>query len=583
MYEENVLYGIAAALGNPVKLDINTLNATRGKFAHVCIEIDITQPLLGAIMVEGKKVFIEYEGLHMVCYRCGVFGHLVDICPHLNPRQNMGEQEMSNNDENLRVKASTSTVVECPAAKRNVGAWSVVTPKPRRGQTGPKASVIADRFVSKNNFENLVNLEEYGNVDLGELVVTDLIKDIPLPPKSDLPREMEASHGPSGGSQRGTNKGPNKKGNNSVKRAKTDVGLDSRLGRVTIANQASPCAANSSQMAMKVLVQKSNGVPLQLECPPNTTFPKSQEMDVDMQTRVLNPDVSMMQEEPPDPGNVVSANKSELKIGDDMEVIVDDNAHFIHARVQLARNSYHLVIVYGPPTPLRRVQFWKDIDSTIATITEPCFIGGDFNVIIDLSERRGGSGGLMSNSGVFSDLISPRELIDMGFSGSNFTWHRGPAEAPSVSKRLDRFLMNVSARIAWCGLNRVVKKGARWRVGDGCRVRFWSDKWLDDRPLSEWALGNLDQNQLEREKEGEMCLGRKCSEKPMKEKKARLPPIRGQIKVKIIESLLKKIARAAPNGGKQKLTQIKSKSLGCISGDDKRCFVLTLITFASGH
>ncbi|KAL8153716.1 hypothetical protein V2J09_011476 [Rumex salicifolius] len=88
--------------------------------------------------------------------------------------------------------------------------------------------------------------------------------------------------------------------------------------------------------------------------------------------------------------------------------IIDDYAHFIHARVQLARTSYHLIIVYGPPTPQRRVQFWEDIDSTVATITEPCFIGGDFN---------GGSNGLMPDSGVFSDLI------DMGFLGSKFTWH----------------------------------------------------------------------------------------------------------------------------------------------------------------
>ncbi|KAL8161932.1 LOW QUALITY PROTEIN: hypothetical protein V2J09_013421, partial [Rumex salicifolius] len=117
-----------------------------------------------------------------------------------------------------------------------------------------------------------------------------------------------------------------------------------------------------------------------------------------------------------------------------------DNVHFIHARIQLARTSYHLIIVYGPPTPQRRVQFWKDIDSTVESIMEPCFIGGDFN---------GGSGGLMLDSGVFSDLISRRELIDMGFSGYKFTWHRGPAEAPTVSKRLDRFLMNVPARVTW--------------------------------------------------------------------------------------------------------------------------------------
>ncbi|KAL8143458.1 LOW QUALITY PROTEIN: hypothetical protein V2J09_016490 [Rumex salicifolius] len=129
--------------------------------------------------------------------------------------------------------------------------------------------------------------------------------------------------------------------------------------------------------------------------------------------------------------------------------IIDDAASFIHAKVDVSSVSYHLIVVYGPPTPVRRVQFWDELDRTIASISEPCFIGGDFNVIVSLSERQGGFGGLMPDSAVFSDLISRRELIDMGFSGSKFTWRRGPADAPTVSKRLDRCLMNIPARIVW--------------------------------------------------------------------------------------------------------------------------------------
>ncbi|KAL8159500.1 hypothetical protein V2J09_001037 [Rumex salicifolius] len=68
---------------------------------------------------------------------------------------------------------------------------------------------------------------------------------------------------------------------------------------------------------------------------------------------------------------------------------------------------------------------------------------------MSLDERCGGTGGLMADSVVFSDLISRRELIDMGFFGLKFTWRRVLAEAPIVSKHLDRFLMNIPARLRW--------------------------------------------------------------------------------------------------------------------------------------
>ncbi|KAL8171581.1 hypothetical protein V2J09_023385 [Rumex salicifolius] len=115
--------------------------------------------------------------------------------------------------------------------------------------------------------------------------------------------------------------------------------------------------------------------------------------------------------------------------------VIDDATFFIHVKCQLSSHC--------------GVQFWDELNRTIASISEPCFIGGDFNVIISLSERQGGSVGLMPDSAVFSDLINRRELIDMRFSSSKFTWRRGAADAPTVSKRLDRFLMNIPTRTVW--------------------------------------------------------------------------------------------------------------------------------------
>ncbi|KAL8171312.1 hypothetical protein V2J09_023116 [Rumex salicifolius] len=97
--------------------------------------------------------------------------------------------------------------------------------------------------------------------------------------------------------------------------------------------------------------------------------------------------------------------------------------------------SIILLLYMPPPTPAHH--------NVVASIGEPLFTGGDFNVIVSLDERSGGSGGLMEDSAIFSNLISRRDLVDMGFSGSKFTLCRGATDAPIVSKRLDKFLMNI--------------------------------------------------------------------------------------------------------------------------------------------
>lgn len=74
-YEEDVLYAIASAIGKLVKIDINTKLVTRGRFARVCIEIDLTKPLATKFWLDGRWHSIEYEGLHIICFCCGHYGH----------------------------------------------------------------------------------------------------------------------------------------------------------------------------------------------------------------------------------------------------------------------------------------------------------------------------------------------------------------------------------------------------------------------------------------------------------------------------------------------------------------------------
>ncbi|XP_057444481.1 uncharacterized protein LOC130736701 [Lotus japonicus] len=79
-YDESYLLSIARAIGRPVKVDMNTLNAERGRFARICVELDLSLPVVGKVCLEGYWYKIEYEGLHVICTKYGCYGHRSREC-----------------------------------------------------------------------------------------------------------------------------------------------------------------------------------------------------------------------------------------------------------------------------------------------------------------------------------------------------------------------------------------------------------------------------------------------------------------------------------------------------------------------
>lgn len=96
-YDEDVLYAIAFAIGKPIKIDINMRLATRGRFARVCVEIDLTKPLVAKFWLNGHWHRIKYEGLHVICFGCGCYGHRTDQCPIANASATNDQEGGHNN------------------------------------------------------------------------------------------------------------------------------------------------------------------------------------------------------------------------------------------------------------------------------------------------------------------------------------------------------------------------------------------------------------------------------------------------------------------------------------------------------
>ncbi|KAH0697938.1 hypothetical protein KY289_015420 [Solanum tuberosum] len=78
----------------------------------------------------------------------------------------------------------------------------------------------------------------------------------------------------------------------------------------------------------------------------------------------------------------------------------------------------------------------------LSTVKIPWCTIGDFNVIISIDEKKGGIPYNMNKSFEFISVIEASGLIDLGYSGSQYTWCNNRAEEARVWKRLDRAMVN---------------------------------------------------------------------------------------------------------------------------------------------
>lgn len=110
LYNTQFLHQIGASLGTMPKIDKTTSVHSRGKFARICVELDLSNPLISHIEIRGYHLNIEYEGLHQICFSCGRYGHKADRCQPLvqHPTAPAEEKEGSTTHQGSQAVVSGS-------------------------------------------------------------------------------------------------------------------------------------------------------------------------------------------------------------------------------------------------------------------------------------------------------------------------------------------------------------------------------------------------------------------------------------------------------------------------------------------
>ena len=147
-YEASVIKQIGQALGKVLRIDTNTAMEARGRYARICVQVDISKSLTTTVRIGQRDQAVIYEVVSKLCFSCGRLGHRKEVCqytirqPSSPPKDSF---EPNNTDKVVHSPPSSSAhsgdrdKPEPESKEASFGPWMLITRK-RKDSRAPKKS-----------------------------------------------------------------------------------------------------------------------------------------------------------------------------------------------------------------------------------------------------------------------------------------------------------------------------------------------------------------------------------------------------------------------------------------------------------
>ncbi|XP_028777961.1 uncharacterized protein LOC114734506 [Neltuma alba] len=480
-YDLGVLYVVGNQIGRVLRVDRNTEHRSKARFARLCVELDLQKPLLPAILINGKEKKIVYEGLHLICFGCGKYGHDQDHCPS-RPDESCGQGKDSRN-----TGAKPTTAPSYPEREKGTpyGGWMVQASRrnqrrqfrfPNRrspdnqevqgaeNQGNSNQGGMGSRFSALSTEEDNVSQNENHVRMLGNQM-------------HDTTNDLKAKN--KGSKSRGIPVGPKSRAISGIAPKEKDTGRNKAKvspmeeytrvrAQVDLSKENIRSMASSSLALVPVMSDISKVHATHMETKSHAIIPYQE---------IASSSVNPVASNPIDPGaeagegciirsnllleggtedTVVldaatgEANKEIVDTrgfgggiwvfwSDSFEFSVDyKTEYFMHGTVNRGKNDeWALTIVYGDPRYCKRHFLWQGLQDLTRVISGHWVVAGDFNATLLQEDRQTPTGRYVPPETAFRRWVMASDMRDIGFSGPKFTWHRGAS-----ASRIDRVLVN---------------------------------------------------------------------------------------------------------------------------------------------
>lgn len=123
--------------------------------------------------------------------------------------------------------------------------------------------------------------------------------------------------------------------------------------------------------------------------------------------------------------------------------VLYSSQNIIDTHVQFNGKSCFVSYVYGAPQKENRTLFWEKLSEIGDARTEAWLITGDFNDLLDNSEKLGGPARWEGSFLAFRSFVTQNGIWDLQHFGNAFSW-RGTRYNHFIQSRLDRAMANVT-------------------------------------------------------------------------------------------------------------------------------------------
>ncbi|XP_061364985.1 uncharacterized protein LOC133308383 [Gastrolobium bilobum] len=485
-YDEVFFRRVGNWIEKLIKIDRTTNLHARGRFARICVELDLAKPLKGEYVLEGVLKHIEYEGLGLICFNCGKYGHSKDCCSEIVQEQIVvNESHPSGDGEADKVEEN----------QNGLGPWMVVNRqrRPRSqaatqdGRTPMTSRRITQRDFGENTAQskqlsvqsyqpvlNAVNTKSrydslmvIGDLNQAELEVineepnhghnpSDLANNIGLRQKAIakiqnqhlttpvllVDRQVVLPPVQNTAMEVDQNVGDQSESDNGLKYPKAPDPIRTLVTTHSDASILSHHMEVDKGGINEDSVEIVKGIDLTAIFEPRISGAKAEKI-----IKRTGYNSCIVEEAQGFMGGIwVLWNKEFCNV-----TILEKNMQIVHLKVCFFHNvAFLCTFIYANPREEVRRSVWQDLRRIADSMNEPWLITDDFNEIASPFEKRGGAPVDLYKCNRFASLLTDLKMIDLNSSDSRFTW-RGPRflNMDRVFKRLDRACSNDLWRVTF--------------------------------------------------------------------------------------------------------------------------------------